>query len=98
VPASEPPPLEEPEELPADALQPIVSKESVRRGELRDNLPQLLSAFFQARETGELGLQKGQVKKVVFFEGGMPVFALSNLVADRLGSSWCGRARSRRRR
>src|SRR5205823_752136 len=85
VPASEPPPLEEPEELPADALQPIVSKESVRRGELRDNLPQLLSAFFQARETGELGLQKGQVKKVVFFEGGMPVFALSNLVADRLG-------------
>jgi hypothetical protein len=28
---------------------------------------------------------KGQVKKIIFFEGGFPVFALSNLVADRLG-------------
>src|SRR5207253_11150396 len=75
----------EPEELPPDALQPIPSKDGVRRGELQDNLPQLIAAFYQARETGELGLQKGQVKKVVCCEGGMPVFALSNLVADRLG-------------
>ncbi|MFL5311870.1 MAG: response regulator [Myxococcales bacterium] len=84
---TEPPPgrQEEPEELPPDALQPIASRESVRRGELKDNLPQLFAAYFQARETGELGLQKGQVKKVVYFEAGMPVFALSNLVADRLG-------------
>src|SRR5206468_5897479 len=72
-------------ELPAEALQPIATKDSVRRGELKDNLPQLFAAFYQARETGELGLQKGQVKKVVYFESGMPVFALSNLVADRLG-------------
>src|SRR5258708_6708773 len=28
---------------------------------------------------------KGQVKKIIYFESGMPVFALSNLVADRLG-------------
>jgi hypothetical protein len=80
-PASDPGP-------PADAgielLQPIES-DGVRRGELRDNLPQLLAAFYAAKETGELGLQKGQVKKVIYFEGGMPVFALSNLVADRLG-------------
>jgi two-component system, OmpR family, response regulator len=85
VPTAPPPAGEEPEELPADALQPIATKDGVRRGELKDNLPQLLAAFYQARETGELGLQKGQVKKVVYFEGGMPVFALSNLVADRLG-------------
>ena len=87
VPTDPPPPGrgQEPEELPPDALQPIPSKDGVRRGELQDNLPQLIAAFYQARETGELGLQKGQIKKVVYFEGGMPVFALSNLVADRLG-------------
>ena len=56
--------------------------EGIRRGELKDNLPQLLAAFYIARETGELGLMKGQVKKIIYFEGGMPVFALSNLVAD----------------
>ena len=57
----------------------------LRRGELRDNLPSLISAFFLSGETGELGVQKGAVKKVVFFERGQPVFALSNLLADRFG-------------
>jgi two-component system OmpR family response regulator len=57
----------------------------MRRGELRDNLPALISAFFLSGETGELGVQKGAVKKVVFFERGQPVFALSNLLADRFG-------------
>jgi two-component system, OmpR family, response regulator len=56
-----------------------------RRGELRDNLPNLITAFYMARETGELGVQRGQVKKVVYFEHGQPVFALSNLLADRFG-------------
>jgi DNA-binding response OmpR family regulator len=68
----------------AELLQPIES-DGVRRGDLRDNLPQLLAAFYAAKETGELGLARGQVKKVVYFERGMPVFAVSNLVADRLG-------------
>jgi CheY-like chemotaxis protein len=58
---------------------------ALRRGELKDNLPSLITAFFQTRETGELGVQRGQVKKVVYFEDGMPVFALSNLLSDRLG-------------
>ena len=74
------PPASQPE-----ALQPIAEKDGIRRGDLRDNLPHLLSAFYQAKETGELGLLKGQVRKIIYFEGGMPVFALSNLVADRLG-------------
>lgn len=56
-----------------------------RRGELKDNLPSLITAFYLARENGELGLQKGKVKKVVYFENGQPVFALSNLVSDRFG-------------
>jgi DNA-binding response OmpR family regulator len=68
-----------------EALQNFPQRDGVRKGELKDNLPHLLAAFYQAKETGELGLHKGQVKKIIYFEGGMPVFALSNLVADRLG-------------
>ena len=71
---------------PPEALQQLPPQRGgVHRGVLKDNLPQLLAAFANTRETGELGLQRGQVKKIVYFEGGMPVFALSNLVADRLG-------------
>src|SRR5439155_13153124 len=56
-----------------------------RRGEMKDNLPSLITAFYLSRETGELGVQRGKVKKVVYFEKGQPVFALSNLAADRFG-------------
>lgn len=56
-----------------------------RQGELRDNLPGLITAFYLSRETGELTCKKGKVKKVVYFEAGQPVFALSNLAADRFG-------------
>ncbi|HEY1908187.1 MAG TPA: response regulator [Myxococcaceae bacterium] len=69
---------------PGHPIPPPPTK-ALRRGELRDNLPSLVTAFFQTRETGELGVQRGQVKKVVYFEDGMPVFALSNLLSDRLG-------------
>lgn len=61
------------------------STTGARRGELRDNLPSLITAFYLAGETGELGVQRGKVKKVVYFEKGQPVFALSNLVSDRFG-------------
>lgn len=57
-----------------------------RSGELSDNLPQLIAAFWQLRNTGELLLERGRVKKVICFEKGWPVFALSNLAADRYGS------------
>src|SRR4051812_12504173 len=70
---------------PEPVLQPFQEKDGIRRGDLKDNLPHLLAAFYNAKETGELGLMKGQVKKIIFFEAGFPVFALSNLVADRLG-------------
>ena len=70
---------------PEPILQPLAEKDGIRRGDLKDNLPHLLAAFYNAKETGELGLMKGQVKKIIFFESGFPVFALSNLVADRLG-------------
>lgn len=54
-------------------------------GQLRDNLPQLISAFYLAQETGELLVQRGAVRKAVYFEKGAPVFAGSNLSTDRFG-------------
>jgi DNA-binding response OmpR family regulator len=54
-------------------------------GKLEDNLPHLITAFYLAQQTGELTLQKGKVKKTVFFERGSPCFAISNLVTDRFG-------------
>ena len=65
--------------------QPAPTAGNARRGELKDNLPSLITAFYLAQETGELGVQRGKVKKVVYFEHGQPVFALSNLVTDRFG-------------
>jgi CheY-like chemotaxis protein len=54
-------------------------------GKLADNLPELVTAFYLAQQTGELTLQKGKVKKTIFFDKGRPCFAISNLVTDRFG-------------
>jgi CheY-like chemotaxis protein len=54
-------------------------------GALHDNLPELITAFYLAQQTGELTVQKGKVKKSIYFEKGRPVFAISNLVTDRFG-------------
>ncbi len=70
---------------PTDAFTPPHGRRAARQGELHDNLPGLVSAFYLSKETGELYCQRGKVKKVVYFEAGQPVFALSNLAADRFG-------------
>ena len=54
-------------------------------GKLEDNLPELITAFYLAQQTGELTLQRAKVKKTIFFEKGQPCFAISNLIADRFG-------------
>jgi CheY-like chemotaxis protein len=54
-------------------------------GRLEDNVPELITAFHLAQQTGELTLQKGKVKKTIYFESGRPCFAISNLVTDRFG-------------
>jgi CheY-like chemotaxis protein len=54
-------------------------------GVLRDNFPELVTAFWLAQQTGELVLQRGKVRKVVWFERGRPVYAASNLISDRFG-------------
>ena len=67
------------------AASPGAPQQPARQGNLGDSLPGLINAFYLAKETGELGVQRGKVKKVVYFEAGHPVFALSNLAADRFG-------------
>ncbi len=54
-------------------------------GKLENNLPELITAFYLTQQTGELTLQKGKVKKTIYFEKGRPCFAISNLVTDRFG-------------
>jgi len=54
-------------------------------GELRDNLPELITAFWLTQQTGELTVHRGKVRKTILFEQGRPYFASSNLVADRFG-------------
>jgi CheY-like chemotaxis protein len=54
-------------------------------GQLAENLPDLLTAFHLAQQTGELTIQRGKVKKTIYFESGAPCFAISNLVTDRFG-------------
>ncbi len=58
-----------------------------RQGDLASTrVPRLLVAFHTARATGALTVQRGPVKRLVLFRGGTPVFASSNLTADRLGA------------
>jgi two-component system, OmpR family, response regulator len=68
---------------PAPARPPRL--EPPGEGELRDNFPDLVTAFWLAQQTGELAVQRGKVKKAVYFERGRPCYAISNLVADRFG-------------
>ena len=79
----------EPHSAPAKPVAPAAAVKKapgVRRGNLREHpLPKLINAFHLMQQTGELGVQRGSVKKVIYFEQGAPVFALSNLLHDRFG-------------
>jgi two-component system, OmpR family, response regulator len=65
--------------------EPAAGAPAGMQGRLEDNLPELITAFHLAQQTGELTLQKGKVKKTIFFDAGRPCFAISNLVTDRFG-------------
>ncbi|HVP67192.1 MAG TPA: response regulator [Anaeromyxobacteraceae bacterium] len=55
------------------------------QGRLGEQFPELITAFYEAQQTGELTVQKGKVKKTIYFEKGRPCFAISNLLNDRFG-------------
>ena len=42
-------------------------------GTLGENLPDLITAFHLAQQTGELTVQRGKVKKTIYFEAGRPL-------------------------
>jgi two-component system, OmpR family, response regulator len=73
------------EEPPLPPSPPRPRLDPPDEGELHDNLPELVTAFWLTQQTGELALHRGKVKKAIFFEKGRPCFAISNLVADRFG-------------
>ena len=91
TPAQPPPPSPAPTPPPAAASQAAAAR--ARRaaappspeGRLDENLPELITAFHLAQQTGELTVQRGKVKKTIYFEAGAPCFAISNLVTDRFG-------------
>jgi CheY-like chemotaxis protein len=64
-------------------IRPLRRAGPPAEGELHDNLPELINAFWLTQQTGELVVQRGKVKKAIFFEAGRPCYAISNLVADR---------------
>jgi two-component system, OmpR family, response regulator len=80
-----PPPIAAPPPAAADVRARARPDLSRTEGTLQDNLPDLVTAFFLAQQTGELTLQKGKVKKTIYFDKGRPCFAISNLVTDRFG-------------
>jgi two-component system, OmpR family, response regulator len=88
APARPPPP---PRATPQPAAAAVREKGQVRadlsktEGKLEENLPDLITAFYLAQQTGELTVQRGKVKKTIYFEKGRPCFAISNLVTDRFG-------------
>ncbi|MDQ3265549.1 MAG: response regulator [Myxococcota bacterium] len=47
------------------------------------SVPRLLTAYYQASHGGVLKLRQGNVNKVVYFEEGHPVYAASNVAAER---------------
>jgi hypothetical protein len=70
---------------PAPAPPPTPAPDGSTVGKLAENLPELITAFWLAEQTGELTMQRGKVKKTIYFDGGRPCFAISNLVTDRFG-------------
>jgi CheY-like chemotaxis protein len=57
------------------------------RGELAEtSVPRLLVALHLGQATGALTLTRGPVKKILVVEQGVPVYAASNLGAERLGA------------
>lgn len=82
-----PPPIPAPPPRAADVRASAAAAERAGKAEgaLQDNLPELITAFHLTQQTGELTLQKGKVKKSIFFDQGRPCFAISNLVTDRFG-------------
>ncbi|MDT8419398.1 MAG: response regulator [Desulfuromonadales bacterium] len=55
-------------------------------GQLSEHaLPVLLNQFYSRKTTGILTLQRDEIKKVIYFKSGYPIFARSNILNECLG-------------
>lgn len=69
--------------LKSDASAP---KSKALKGQLTEHsLPILLNQLYSKQATGMLNLQREETKKVVYFKGGYPIFARSNILGECLG-------------
>jgi CheY-like chemotaxis protein len=67
--------------------RPAPSAEPAPRGALAEtSVPRLLVALHLGQATGALTLTRGPVKKILVVDEGMPVYAASNVGAERLGA------------
>ncbi len=82
------PSLAEPLPAPApEAPLPPVPPAPGRQGDLvHTRVPRLLVALHQAQATGAITITRGPVKKILLVEKGAPVYAASNVGAERLGA------------
>lgn len=84
APAAPAKPPAAPAKPPVAAAKPPASPDWSHAGNLAtSSVPKLLTAFYQAKHSGELKLRQGQVIKIVDFEDGQPIYAASNLAHER---------------
>jgi DNA-binding NarL/FixJ family response regulator len=63
-----------------------ITGEPPPRGDLADiDVASLLGRLLQSRFTGRVQFRRGPAEKMVHFEDGRPIFAISNLPHDRMG-------------
>ena len=88
--AAAPPPLSELAAPLPDPLRPAAPRPAAspaRRGDLASTgVVRLLVAVHQAQATGALTLSRGAVRKILVLEKGAPVYAASNVAAERFGA------------
>ncbi|MCC7382472.1 MAG: response regulator [Deltaproteobacteria bacterium] len=70
----------------ADPMAKLPGLPIPRLGEVSDvPFARLVGQLYAARANGALMLRRGQVKKIVYFRYGIPVFVKSNLISECLG-------------
>jgi ActR/RegA family two-component response regulator len=69
------------------AVRPASDAPPPAKGDLaRTSVPRLLVAIHRGQATGALTVARDPVKKILVFEGGAPVYAASNVGAERFGA------------
>lgn len=69
-----------------DDAEAAAAKRKPLEGQLTEHyLPILMNQLYRKKATGTLNLQREGTKKVIYFKGGYPIFARSNILGECLG-------------